>query len=93
MNKVEENKNEKPGHDKEVTLIVNTREKIWKSKVISYEEVSALAFEPNENGENILYAVTFYKGDESRKEGSLTKGASVKVKDGMIFNVTPTNKS
>jgi hypothetical protein len=78
---------------KEVTIIVNTRPKIWKEKKISYEEVIVLAFGSYSEDPNIVYTVTFSRGEESRHEGSLVKGESVKVKDGMIFNVTQTNKS
>lgn len=80
-------------HDKEVTIIVNTREKTWNKKEISYEEVIVLAFDSYSNDENVVYTVTYAKGPDSHHEGSLVKGGSVKVKDGMIFNVTQTNKS
>ena len=80
-------------HDKEVTIIVNTREKTWNKKEISYEEVIVLAFGSYSNDENVVYTVTYSKGPDSHHEGSLVKGGSVKVKDGMIFNVTQTNKS
>ena len=80
-------------HDKEVTIIVNTREKTWNKKEISYEEVIVLAFGSYSNDENVVYTVTYSKGPDSHHEGSLVKGDSVKVKDGMIFNVTQTNKS
>lgn len=80
-------------HDKEVTIIVNTREKAWSKKEISYEEVIVLAFGSYSNDENVVYTVTYSKGPDSHHEGSLVKGGSVKVKDGMIFNVTQTNKS
>ncbi len=86
------NENHK-GHDKEVTIIVNTREKTWNKKEISYEEVIVLAFGSYSDDENIVYTVTFSKGPESHHEGSMVKGDSVKVKNGMIFNVTQTNKS
>ena len=80
-------------HDKEVTIIVNTREKTWNKNEISYEEVIVLAFGSYSNDENVVYTVTYSKGPDSHHEGSLVKGGSVKVKDGMIFNVTQTNKS
>ena len=80
-------------HDKEVTIIVNTREKTWNKKEISYEEVIVLAFGSYSNDENVVYTVTYSKGPDSHHEGSLVKGGSVKVKDRMIFNVTQTNKS
>lgn len=78
---------------KEVTIIVNSREKTWNEKEISYKQVVILAFDSYSDDENTVYTVTYTKGEESRHEGSLVKGESVKVKEGMIFNVTQTNKS
>lgn len=86
-------KEDKGEKEKEVKIIVNTREKTWNKKEISYEEVVTLAFGNPSNDENVVYTVTYSKGPDSHKEGSLVKGDSVKVKDGMIFNVTQTNKS
>ena len=81
-------------NDKEVTIIVNTREKIWdKSEKISYQQVIELAFGSYSEDENVVYTVTYSKGDNQNHEGSLVKGESVKVKEGTIFNVTQTNKS
>lgn len=78
---------------KEYTIIVNTREKVWNEKEISYDQVVILAFGSYSDDPNIAYTVTFSKGEQPKHEGSLTKGDSVRVKDGMIFNVTQTNKS
>jgi hypothetical protein len=76
-----------------VTIIVNTREKTWNEKKITYEEVISLAFGSYEDNPNIVYTVTFAKGEESKREGTLVKGKDVRLKDGMIFNVTRTDKS
>lgn len=90
-----DNRNDNHGHNehKEITIIVNTREKVWNKKEISYEEVIILAFGSYSENENITYAVTYSRGEEPKHEGSLVKGMSVKVKKGMVFNVTPTDKS
>lgn len=77
---------------KTVTIIVNGREKQYGEKRISFEQVVALAFGTYEDNENIVYTVTYSKG-EDKKEGSMVKGDDVKVKDGMIFNVSRTDKS
>jgi len=74
-------------------IIVNTKEKRWDKKEISYEELVILSVSPNKPDPNILYSITYSKGPEHHREGSLAKGKSVKVKCGMIFNVYPTNKS
>ena len=39
------------------------------------------------------YKVTYTKGHGDNPEGILIKGKSVKAKEGMIFNVSETNKS
>ncbi|MFZ2303758.1 MAG: multiubiquitin domain-containing protein [Minisyncoccia bacterium] len=78
---------------KEFTIIVNAREKKWGVKEISYQQVVELAFGSYSDNENIVYTVTYSKGDDHKKEGSLIKGQTVNVKDGMIFNATRTDKS
>jgi Multiubiquitin len=80
-------------HGHQVTIIVNAREKKWTEKEISFEQVVKLAFPTPQPGENIVYTVTYRKGEGRKPDGTLTEGESVKVKDGMIFNVTATDKS
>jgi hypothetical protein len=87
-----QNKDAHENH-KETTIIVNAREKKWDEKEISYEQVIILAFGSYSSDENTVYTVTYSKGEQPHHEGSLVKGGSVKVKEGMIFNVTQTNKS
>lgn len=77
----------------QVEIIVNTRPKEWDKKEISYEEVIILAFGTYVDNQNVVYSVTYTKGHDPKHEGSLTKGESVKVKDGMVFNVRKTDKS
>jgi len=79
--------------DKKVTIIVNTRPKSWSEEEISYKQVVELAFGTYSDDPNVVYTVTFSKGHDPKHEGSLVKGQSVKVKEGMIFNVTRTDKS
>lgn len=92
MSNPEEHKDEAPGHNKEFTIYVNGREKAVSEKEISFKEVVVLAFGTYEEKETIVYTVTYSKG-EDKKEGTMTKGTSVKVKEGMIFNATRTDKS
>ena len=90
-NPQEEKKNNDHGHDKQITIIVNGREKVVTKKELSFEEVVALA-DNLPSGENILYTITYRKA-EGKPEGTLVEGDKVKVKDGTIFNVTVTDKS
>jgi hypothetical protein len=80
-------------HPRDLVIIVNTREKKWGKWDISYDEVVILAFGSISSDPNVVYTVTFSKGPEPKRDGSLVKGRSVKVKCGMILNVTQTNKS
>lgn len=85
------NEQEKEKH-KEVKIIVNAREKSWDKEKISYEEVIVLAFGTFDP--NTVYTVDYLNGPEANPKGSMVAGGkSVKVKEDMIFNVTPTNKS
>lgn len=78
---------------KEFTIIVNAREKLWFHKSISFEQVVVLAFGLVENNISTTYTVTYKKGDNNKPEGIIVKGDEVKVKDGIRFNVTQTNRS
>ena len=79
------------GHGHEVKIIVNGREKVVKKDEISFAEVVALAFDAP--SAETMYTVTYRRGHGDKPEGTLVEGESVKVKEGMIFNVTATNKS
>lgn len=90
-----DNKESKPDHDKAVSIIVNGRTHQVAKERISYEEVVSLRYqtEPRPTGPNILITVMYSKG-HSDQQGSLEDGdAGVKVKEGMVFNVTATDKS
>ncbi len=78
--------------DKFFSIIVNGREKTFIGKEISFIQVIELAFDSYEEADNIVYTVSYSKG-EDKKEGTLTKGQTVRAKDGMIFNATRTDKS
>ena len=73
----------------DITIKVNARESVWNKEKISYEEVIKLAFGSFDDKN---FPVTFVEVS-SNKDGVLVKGDSVKVKRGMIFNVTETNNS
>jgi hypothetical protein len=89
----ESSKNDAPGQNKEFTIFVNTREKKFTGKEISYEQVVAYALNGSPLPENIIYTVTFSKGEDKKPKGSLSAGDSIHVKEGMEFTATPTTKS
>jgi hypothetical protein len=91
--KEKEEDKEGQGREKDFTIIVNGRQKVVTKRELSFSEVVALAFDNPPTGENILFTVTYRRGEGNKPEGSLLEGESVKIKDGMIFNVTATDKS
>jgi hypothetical protein len=79
---------------KSVTIIVNGRPKtLPKKEVLTFEEVIALAFENPPTGDGIQYTVQYTRGHGNKPAGTLVEGQSVKIKEGMEFDVTSTNRS
>ena len=76
-----------------VIIIVNTREREWNKKRITFEEVVKIAFPVPPPGQQIVYTVTFFDGPPHHPDGSLTEHQSVKVVDRMVFSVKFTDKS
>lgn len=93
MNCLEEHKKETPDQNKELQIVVNGREKIWTEKEISFDQVVELAYGSISTDPNIIYTVTYKRGIGNKPEGSMLSGDIIKVKNGMIFNATQTNKS
>ena len=80
--------------EKTITIIVNGTPHEWtKGEMISYAEVVTLEVPDFPNHPEINYSVKYKKGDNSKPEGILAVGASVKVKKGIIFNVSETGQS
>lgn len=88
-----EKRDDDPPPRNEITIIVNGRRKVVKKDRLTFAEVLALAFDPVPQGENWVFTVTYTKGPKQNPKGTLTAGQKVKVDDGMIFNVTATDKS
>jgi len=72
-------------------IIVNGRQFEVTEERISFEGVVRLA--NLVSGPNIVYTVTYDRGHGHKPQGTLVAGESVRVKEGMIFNVTATDKS
>ena len=79
--------------DRTITIIVNGREKNLTERELSVDDLVNLAFENPPTGEFICFTITYRRGQGNKPEGTLEEGETVKVKKGMIFNVTATDKS
>lgn len=81
------------GPPREFTIIVNGTPHEWSKSEISYAEVVTLEVPTYPQHPEITYSVTYSNGHGHKPEGILSPGASVKVKDRMVFNVSETGQS
>lgn len=78
---------------KTVTIIVEGTPHEWPKTEITYAEVVTLEVPDYAQHVEITYSVKYKRGHGDKPEGILAAGASVKVKEGMIFSVSPTGQS
>ena len=83
--------NDKP--KKNVTIVVEGTEHEWSKDDITYAEAVTLEVPDYAQHPEITYSVRYKRGQGNKPEGTLAPGASVKVKDGMMFNVSETGQS
>ncbi|MGO9954729.1 MAG: multiubiquitin domain-containing protein [Solirubrobacteraceae bacterium] len=92
-----EEQHEHRGHEHEhheITIIVNAQKKKVTARELTFQEVVNLAYDNNPpTGENWSITVTYRHGPAENPHGSLVAGASVKIKEDMIFNVKATDRS
>lgn len=74
-----------------VTVFINARTHELEKDDILFEELVQLAF-PNGTGGEAQYRVS-YRRAQGKKSETLAAGQSVKLKEGMEFNVDVTNRS
>jgi hypothetical protein len=85
--------NDNPGQGHQITIIVNGRPEPWSKNQISYDELVTLSGLPLPGGPNPGFTITYTDGPPNKPDGTVTTGQTVKVRDGEVFNVTPTNQS
>ncbi len=85
----------KPEHPTRITVLINGEEKMLLPHVeqLSYEEIVKLAYGTHPTNPNTIYTVAYSNGPSNNPKGTLTKGRSVWVKEGMVFNVGKSDKS
>ena len=83
--------NDKP--KKTIAIIVEGTEHEWPKGEITYAEVVTLEVPDYAQHPEITYSVRYKRGQGNKPEGTLAPGASVTVKEGMIFNVSETGQS
>ena len=79
--------------EKTVTIVVNGTQHNWPKDLITYAEVVGLDVPDYAQHPERTYSVKFTRGDGNKPEGILSPGASVKVKNEMVFSVQDTGQS
>jgi len=80
-------------HKKLITIIVEGTPHEWPKEKISYAEVVSLEVPGYSPDSGVTYSVSYERGHGSKPEAPLVPGASVKVKEGMVFHVSETGQS
>lgn len=76
----------------ETNIYINGREVTVSEEELTFDQIVALSGMPT--GPDVVFTISYRKGHGNRHEGSMVEGgSSVKVKKGMVFNVSSTNRS
>lgn len=75
------------------TIIVNAEEKEVTKRRLSFNDLIKLAFPVPPTGANLMFTIAYRNGPPENPKGHLLEGQSVYVKNGMIFDVTATDRS
>lgn len=75
------------------TIIVNGQPKQVAKRRLSYHELVVLAYGSDDTGPQIEYSITYDRGPRANPDGTVVVGRSVKIRNGMLFNVQRTDKS
>ncbi len=76
-----------------VTIVVEGTPHEWPKEEITYAEIVTLEVPDYAQHPEITYSVSYKRGHGNKPEGILVPGASVKVKEGMVFYVSETGQS
>lgn len=75
------------------TIVVNGRPRTVTGKTLTYAQVIDLAFPGQVPSETKSFTVTFTRGHGDKPQGSMVAGDTVKIKEGMEFDVSATDRS
>jgi hypothetical protein len=84
---------EEHGHDHLVTITINTKDFEEPKGKITYNRMIALAYPDFAQFPNATYSIVYERGPKDKPDGTLSKGASVEIVNGMRFRVKRTGES
>src|ERR1700682_1687407 len=78
----------------EFTVVVNGQPKVVTSRVVTWDQVVDFAFPGQRNDPDLSFIVTYEETDESKHDGTLAVGGSLRVKkEGTVFYVASRRRS
>lgn len=81
-------------HLRDYTIFVNAELKTVHQRVLTFEEIVAIAFPNPQAGQEVRYTVSYKRAVKPKPHGRLRPGQSVTIrKNGTIFDVARTYKS
>jgi hypothetical protein len=78
---------------KAITIIINGQKKEVTETKVAFDEIVKLAFPALPTGDNVMFTVRYRHGPRQNPSGTLLEGETVRIKNGMIFDVTQTVRS
>jgi len=78
---------------KTVTIIIDGTPYAVEKDDMTYVALVTLADPDYPQHPETTYSVTYKRGQGNKPEGTLSPGGMVKIKDGMVFNVSRTGQS
>jgi hypothetical protein len=78
---------------KAITIIINGQKKEVTETKVTFDEIVKLAFPALPTGDNVMFTVRYRHGPRQNPSGTLLEGETVRIKNGMIFDVTQTVRS
>jgi hypothetical protein len=78
---------------KAFTIIVNAEKHEVVKRKLSFDDLVKLAYPMPPSGTNIMFTIAYRNGPPENPKGHLLEGESVFIKNGMFFDVTPTDRS
>lgn len=76
-----------------IEVIMNGQPKSVAKENLTYQEIIELALGVFDANESISYTVLYFKGNESKPKGALVNGETLKIRNGIVINVTRTDRS
>lgn len=81
-------------HTRDYTIYVNAELKTVHQRVLTFDEIVAIAFPNPQPGQDVRYTVSYKRAVKPKPQGRLKPGQSVTIrKHGTIFDVARTYKS